>query len=150
MPSVEVTVRDEREIKCPVPATANDTEALGDFIKFGAQDGYALTEVTALMSGDQRDPLRGRRQGQAVKGRRMRVEAEIKVPGTILMLADDTVVPDDRVCTRAGRLYIEGREVGDFVAVTNMDYDHVVFEGAPITRRETIYHSTTIGCVLDL
>lgn len=44
----------------PVPCDVNTTEALGDFIKFGAQEGYLLKEAEAITEerGTQRDPWR--------------------------------------------------------------------------------------------
>jgi hypothetical protein len=53
---IEFKSTDTRTLQIPVPADDVDTEQLGKFLVNSGQDGYRLSEVATLSTG-QRDPI---------------------------------------------------------------------------------------------
>lgn len=54
---VTMTIKDERTVRCPVPASADDTQALATFLEDCVREGYILKYATAIEGGSQRDPI---------------------------------------------------------------------------------------------
>jgi hypothetical protein len=57
-PEFDVEHKDERLITIPASANTTDSEAVGDAIKFAAQDGYTIVALSPIQRdyGNQRDP----------------------------------------------------------------------------------------------
>jgi hypothetical protein len=53
---VEFSAKDERSIRIPVPANANETAKFVDWLGVGFTSGYTIKSASDIQSGDQRDP----------------------------------------------------------------------------------------------
>lgn len=56
MPDVEITARDERSIRVPVPANTELTATLVAWLGKNFQDGYTIASADSIQAGTQRDP----------------------------------------------------------------------------------------------
>lgn len=53
---VTFDIKDERTIRCPVPATMEETQALNYAFAQAAADGYILKDASTWSGGNQLDP----------------------------------------------------------------------------------------------
>lgn len=53
---VTLSIKDERTIRCPVPASRADTLTFTGACEQAAQDGYVLRQAATWNGGHQRDP----------------------------------------------------------------------------------------------